>query len=129
MAIGGFWFWPRLIGTYCNFCCGCIHFAAIITAFVVSTNPKGVACEMNVAYNTYDGDKFETSGATYQSDQNMMVALAAVQLIFFLVQCFGCCLPLWTTPKISAHEAFEKKQKKKDKNNESSQQMVVVMPQ
>jgi len=41
MAIGGFYLFPRIIGTICNCCCGCCHFAAFITVLSVRFGPLG----------------------------------------------------------------------------------------
>ena len=51
ISIGGFWFWTRLVGTYLNVCFGCIHIAAISTAFSATLNPFGQICLLNITHN------------------------------------------------------------------------------
>lgn len=61
MAAGAFFWYPRLIGTICNFFCACIfHFIAVVLLFAGRFNPKGKLCALNIVPSTmimgiYDG--------------------------------------------------------------------------
>ena len=74
MAIGGFWWYPRLIGTVINaFCACCCHFSAVVMLFVARFGPAGKLCSLNRAADTYDGnfnapDNFGVSDITLVSD-------------------------------------------------------------
>ena len=56
MAIGGYWFYPRLFGTFINCCYACCHCAAWTMAVGVYASPLGQLCTLNVHPNDYEGD-------------------------------------------------------------------------
>ena len=57
MAIGGFFWYPRLFGTVINFICAAtFHLAAVILLFGGRLSPPGDICSYNISPNTYDSD-------------------------------------------------------------------------
>ena len=68
MAIGGFFFWPRYVGTWINFCYACCHCSACSMGLAVSYGPIGLLCKTNVAGNNYEGDGKFNDSTTYKSD-------------------------------------------------------------
>ena len=101
MAIGGFFWYPRLCGTLFNLVCAfTCHFASVILMFNRRLRPFGDLCSNNYVTSTYNGDNdWDEGGNTYEDDANLMILLAVFQFLFWLVQCFCCCLPLLCTPK------------------------------
>ena len=91
LAFGGFWWYPRLIGSCLNFFCACCcHFAAILSLFGGNLGPAGKLCSFNIVSSTYEGDgkSNETNGdwkdePTYQDDANKMLILGCIQLVFW----------------------------------------------
>ena len=67
LALGAFCFWPRLIGSYINCCCGALNCAGAIIALAGVLSPMGVMCGYNKAGNTVKDDDFDDSdsGMTY----------------------------------------------------------------
>jgi len=122
MTIGAFWFWPRFIGTWCNCCLGCCHITGISFMLAGATNPMGRYCAFNKSTVEYKGDyEWDFDGMTYQSEHSMMFGLAIVQLLFWFIQCYCCCLPLIYTPvKDDAHTA-KKEHKKYEKEIKKQQ--------
>ena len=83
LAVGGFCFWPRLIGTYINLGLAIFNFAAAITAIVSNTKPKSVLCSYNKAFNTFKGDgvpggEWADSGFTYEDDYLLIWFIAVM---------------------------------------------------
>ena len=119
LALGSFFFWPRLIGTYLNCCFGC---GALIGAFLgifEATSPMGAYCGYNESANTMTGDDtFDEGGMTYQTDQVMMLLFGIIQLLLGLAQCSCCWMPLCCTP-VKDKEYEKEKEKKKDKEQEN----------
>lgn len=115
LALGSFFFWPRLIGTYLNCCFGC---GALIGAFLgifEATSPMGAYCGYNESANTMTGDDtFDEGGMTYQTDQVMMLLFGIIQLLLGLAQCSCCWMPLCCTPV----EDKEHEQKKEEKESQ-----------
>lgn len=68
MAIGGFWFWPRLIGTMFNCCCGCCHLFAWSVALGARFSVWGNWCAYNDASINYTGNRVFNDDATYVKD-------------------------------------------------------------
>jgi len=121
MTIGAFWYYPRLIGTFCNCCCGCCHFAAFTVALAYRTNPLGAYCSANVAGIQYEGNGKYNDSWTYKKDGGVLMALGAIQIILWCVQCYCCCLPLYWTPSVDevvVVKTVEKKEKKKKKKKD-----------
>jgi len=113
LAFGGFWWYPRLIGTMTNFCCACCcHISAVSLLFGGRLNPFGKICSYNLSTSTYKGDLEWEDKPTYQDDANKMLILAVVQLIFWCVQCCCCCIPLFMTPVKDKEYEQEKKRGK-----------------
>jgi len=84
MALGGFYFLPRLIGTFCNCCLGCCHLVAFIMALAVRFNPKGAYCAANVAAIQYEGDRKFNDSWTFKKDASLLATLGVIQLLFWL---------------------------------------------
>lgn len=121
LAVGAFWFYPRLIGTIINTICAfCAHPASWGAALGSALSTPGIYCSFNVAPSTYTGGfKGGMTGAellgtgnstlfgdwdegtTYQSDQSRLLALGICQLLFWIPQCFCCWYPLYKTPRVS----------------------------
>ena len=57
LSIGAFYFYPRLIGTFCNFCLGCCHLSAFSVALSTRYSAPGAICAINISPNQYDEDK------------------------------------------------------------------------
>ena len=56
LAFGSFWFYPRLIGTFCNcFCACCCHLSAIIMLWSARFSLLGRLCSLNIDSSTYNG--------------------------------------------------------------------------
>jgi len=119
MAFGGFFFYPRYFGTWCNLCYGCCHCAAFITALSVRFNPYGIFCSYNVESSTFVAYDQFTDDSTYKSDGMMLAGLGFVQIILWVIQCCCCCLPLLYTPVDgkSGKDKDKKKKKSHDKEN------------
>ena len=88
-------------------------------------NPMGIWCSMNVAPVKYEGNGKFTDSQTYKTDGALLGALGIVQLFFFCVQCYCCCLPLYWTPEAAGSSSTVKvevkdKKKKKDKKGSGS---------
>ena len=99
MAFGGFFWYPRLIGTILNFFCACTcHLACVVVLFSARLSPMGELCSWNLTESTYKGKDDGWEEPTYQDDANKLLGLAATQFIFWIVQCFCCCIPLFCTP-------------------------------
>jgi len=108
MAVGAFWFYPRLIGTFVNCCFGCCHLAAWAFALSVYANPLGQSCMLNIIGNQYGGKEYNASlntwitewsdDWTYQKDGTVLFALGTIQALMWCVQCFVCWIPLYSTP-------------------------------
>ena len=65
MLFGAFFWWPRLFGTYFNFCYACCHCSAFLLALGVRFNPVGELCAINVAPSEYLGDGEWSDTMTY----------------------------------------------------------------
>ena len=78
MAVGGFFYYPRLIGTIINCCLACpCHFTAFVMMFVRRNNPIGDLCSYNEAPSTYEGDgQWDIGGDTYEDDARKMKVMA-----------------------------------------------------
>lgn len=113
LAIGGYWFYPRLIGTFMNWVLGFCHFCVIIFSLYARFSPFGRWCSYNVAGNngsaieSYENLQqvygyFETKSSIfekdYKGDSILMLNLAFFQLIFCLIQVFCLWIPLYGTP-------------------------------
>lgn len=51
LAIGGFWFYPRVIGTFLNWLMSLCHVGVIIFTLFGRYNPFGNWCSYNIANN------------------------------------------------------------------------------
>lgn len=108
LATGAFYFYPRMIGTYCNFLLGSCHALALIVSFYLYKTPWSRWCGYNLAPNMqFEGGagkvmefgKREFLGdSTYVNDYVMIRMLLISQLIVLIVQCACCCLPFFTLP-------------------------------
>ena len=67
MTFGAFFFAARIVGTWCNFCCGCCHCLAFSMALGVAYNPMGYWCSANVSPVEWDGKQW-SDAMTYKSD-------------------------------------------------------------
>ena len=82
LALGSFFFWPRLIGSYLNCCLGCCGMVGGIIALYYTMFALGELCSYNEMVNTITTDEFvddgmtfrvfELDGMTYQTDWYMM---------------------------------------------------------
>ena len=98
LTFGAFWFYPRLIGTFINCCCGCCNLGGFIFALGVRFNPLGAHCVLNVAPLQYEGDSQFNDSWTYKKDGGVLAAFGTLQIIFWFCQCYCCHLPLYYTP-------------------------------
>ena len=125
LTFGAFWYYPRLIGTICNCCCGCAHFGTMVAALSYRFSPYGNYCAANEGGNAHlGGGKFDDSW-TFKKDGQTLAALGAIQCIFWIIQCYCCCLPLYLTPSDNevvqvVVQKVEKKEKKKKKDGSGS---------
>jgi len=113
MTFGAFFWTPRLIGTICNFCCSCCHIAGWATALGYGASPMGRWCAMNIIGNQYKGNaslfdlmgdssKYFSDQMSYKKDQLLLLVIGAIQLAFWVLQCYCCWLPLYWTPSKEA---------------------------
>ena len=134
----GAWYWfPRMCGTMLNCCFGFIHLIAFSIALGVRFNALGVWCAANVSPIQYEGKVLGmpifSDSATYKSDGSILAAFGAIQVVFWFVQCFFCCLPLCCTPsaegtvvivhqakKPEPHSSPKKEHKKKKDGSKGS---------
>ena len=87
LAIGGFWWYPRVVGTILNFLCACcFHFTAIVMLFGGRLSPPGDLCSYNIVTSTYNSSdkEWDPDGYTYEDDANKMMGLAGCQLVFWI---------------------------------------------
>ena len=99
MSVGGFHFYPRCIGTWCNaFCACCCHGAVIGLAMSGRYRAMGTWCSFNIRTSEYDGSSSVDGGHTYADEAGTIAALCWLQAIFCCVQCWCCCLPFRNTP-------------------------------
>ena len=68
LSVGAFYFYPRLIGTFCNFCLGCCHLSAFSMALAARYSPAGAICAVNISSNQYEGDGQFNDEWTYKKD-------------------------------------------------------------
>ena len=78
MAIGGYWFYPRLIGTFLNCCYGLCHFAAWGLAVGVYAAPPGRVCTLNIAANQYLGNREWSDDWTFKMDGQALAAMGSL---------------------------------------------------
>lgn len=99
LTFGACFFWPRYIGTVCNwFLCIC-HLVGFIVMILGAAAPMGRICSYNKGTSTYDGDyKFVWDGMTYQGDHAVLVGLGIFMAILWCCQVFVCCAPCLLTP-------------------------------
>lgn len=89
------------------------------------TSPISRACGMNKSTSTYKGDyEWDYSGTSYENEYFIMFAFAIVQTIFWTVQCYCCCIPLFTTPVKDKEYEAEKKEKKEAKKELKEQEKM-----
>jgi len=77
LSIGAFYFYPRLIGTFCNFCLGCCHLSAFSIAIAARYSPAGALCAINISPNQVDGKTWSDEW-TYQKEGQLLGALGIV---------------------------------------------------
>ena len=87
MAIGAFWWYPRLVGCFANSCFAICHLVALAGLFAARWSPGGRHCSYNLSTSTYDSGG-NNSGAinehdwfdqpTYQDDASLMLALSVI---------------------------------------------------
>ena len=114
LALGGYWFYPRLIGTFTNWILAFCHFTVIGFTLFARFSPFGRWCSYNVAGNNgfaienYDSQQQEYGYLSiaksslfvkdYQGDSMLMLNLALIQLLFCIIQVFALGIPLIKTP-------------------------------
>jgi len=114
LAVGGYWFYPRLIGTFVNWVLGFCHLCIIGFTLYARFSPFGRWCSYNTAGNngfaieTYDKLQYQYGYISlaqssilvkdYRGDATLMLNLAIFQLSFCLIQVFCLWLPLYRTP-------------------------------
>ena len=59
LTFGAFYFYPRVIGTYCNLLLGTCHLLAIFIAFMSAKTPWGHFCSFNQSPNMFFEDEAE----------------------------------------------------------------------
>jgi len=109
MAIGGFYFYPRLIGTVLNTLMALTcHLPAIIMAFCGNLI-GGLACTLIPFVSEYDGEKFVIGGHTYSDDGKLILYFALVQSLLVCMQLCCCWCPLRWTPIAESGKPNEKR--------------------
>lgn len=113
LAFGGFWFYPRMLGTFFNWILLVCHFAAIGFALYSRYNPFGVWCSYNEASNdAWAIDNYKDFGkpyasitqehgrwiTSYRADADLMVALAVMQSTLCVISTLFFTCPLYRTP-------------------------------
>ena len=87
MAIGAFWWYPRVIGCLANSCFAICHLVAVAFLFAARWSPGGRHCSYNLSTSTYKTGG-NNSGAidqsdwfdkpTYQDDASLMLILSII---------------------------------------------------
>ena len=134
LTFGACWYFPRLFGTYCNWCCGLAHFIAIVTGLGRRFGPQGKLCMFNEAPSNFDDGtrQFKPDERTYADDGRMLAGLMLFQLFLCMFQCFAVPCALFQTPSYDKRDKDEKKEIKKMQNameNSQMQQMQMMQMQ
>ena len=98
MAVGAYFWWPRMFGAYINLCYACCHCSAFTMALALRFNPVGAWCAIIIAPSEYKGNGEWDDTMTYKKDGELLGSLASIQAVFWFFQCFFCCLPCLNTP-------------------------------
>jgi len=66
LAFGGYWFYPRLLGTFFNWILSVCHLCVIGATYYVRFNPWGRWCSYNEASNNgWAIEKYDELGSSY----------------------------------------------------------------
>jgi len=94
LAIGGFWFYPRVIGTFLNWLMSLCHVGVIAFTLFGRYNPFGNWCSYNIVNNNgwliedlveQSEDVEDMHSFTYKADASLLSIMAFSQLTFVVL--------------------------------------------
>ena len=102
MSVGGFYFYPRCIGTWINaFCACCCHSTVVGLALSGRWRAYGNYCSFNIMPSQYDGNYLPVvDGYSYADEAGLIGAFGVLQMLLCFAQCCCFCLPLRNTPVV-----------------------------